>query len=164
MIILNEIDYLWILIIIILLVLRGYQRLKLGEKIILFSYKNKYNEDNSASLYANGITRSGSLFSREFSMIFFNQIKSYSVKNNTLTIYSKNEDFFREYQSFKEKIFFNNREDDLSNIDYYHFQINDKSTMNKIEFHLNILLRIISFYHSVYAIECNSSITKVFNK
>ncbi len=137
MIILNEIDYLWILIIIILLVLRGYQRLKLGEKIILFSYKNKYNEDNSASLYANGITRSGSLFSREFSMIFFNQIKSYSVKNNTLTIYSKNEDFFREYQSFKEKIFFNNREDDLSNIDYYHFQINDKSTMNKIEFHLN---------------------------
>ena len=137
MIILNEIDYLWILIIIILLVLRGYQRLKLGEKIILFSYKNKYNEDNSASLYANGITRSGSLFSREFTMIFFNQIKSYSIKNNTLTIYSKNEDFFREYQSFKEKIFFNNREDDLSNIDYYHFQINDKSTMNKIEFHLN---------------------------
>ncbi len=137
MIILNEIDYVWILIIIILLVFKGYQRLKLGEKIILFSYKNKYNEDNSASLYANGITRSGSLFSREFTMIFFNQIKSYSIKNNTLTIYSKNEDFFREYQSFKEKIFFNNREDDLSKIDYYHFQINDKSTMNKIEFHLN---------------------------
>lgn len=137
MIILNEIDYIWILIIIILLVFRGYQRLKLGEKIILFSYKNKYNEDNSASLYVNGITRSGSFFSREFTMVFFNQLKSYSIKNNTLTIYSKNEDFFREYQSFKEKIFFNNREDDLSNIDYYHFQINDKSTMDKIEFHLN---------------------------
>ena len=137
MIILNEIDYLWILIILLFLVYRVYQRLNLGKKIILFSYKNKYNEENTASLYSNGIKRDGSFSSREFSIVFFNQLKSYSIKNNTITIYSREDDFFREFQNFKENIFFNNREDDLMNVDYYHFQINDKSIMNKIEFYLN---------------------------